>query len=99
MRASWSACPQGTPITAENARGKVVLRDFPALDRGYLAEPLLDRDMVDAGKADAAGLVVAFRFPHEHVKGYWDPHLGTTTACRACSSAPTRHRGWYRARV
>ncbi|SMC76872.1 hypothetical protein [Lentzea albidocapillata] len=33
--------------------------------------------MVDAGKAGAAGLVVAFPFPHEQVKGYWDPHLGT----------------------
>ncbi|MET9230242.1 hypothetical protein [Lentzea sp. NPDC003310] len=69
--------PAGTPITAANARGKVVLRDFPALDRGYLAEPLLDRDMVDAGLAGAAGVVVAFPFPHEQVKGYWDPHLGT----------------------
>lgn len=69
--------PAGTPITAANARGKVVLRDFPALDRGYLAEPLLNADMVDAGKAGAAGVVVAFPFPHEQVKGYWDPHLGT----------------------
>ncbi|GGM85475.1 hypothetical protein GCM10011609_22090 [Lentzea pudingi] len=69
--------PAGTPITAANARGKVVLRDFPALDRGYLAEPLLNADMVDAGRAGAAGVVVAFPFPHEQVKGYWDPHLGT----------------------
>lgn len=69
--------PTGTPITAANARGKIVLRDFPALDRGYLAEPLLDKDMVDAGKAGAAGVVIAFPFPHEQVKGYWDPHLGT----------------------
>lgn len=69
--------PAGTPITAANARGKVVLRDFPALDRGYLAEPLLNEDMVDAGLAGAAGVVIAFPFPHEQVKGYWDPHLGT----------------------
>ncbi|MGI5498635.1 hypothetical protein [Lentzea sp. CA-135723] len=69
--------PAGTPITPGNARGKVVLRAFPALDRGYLAEPLLDRDMVDAGTAGAAGVVIAFPFPHEQVKGYWDPHLGT----------------------
>ncbi|MEV6710792.1 hypothetical protein AB0M48_02015 [Lentzea sp. NPDC051208] len=69
--------PAGTPITAANAGGRVVLRDFPVLDRGYLAEPLLDRDMVDAGKAGAAGVVVAFPFPHEQVKGYWDPHVGT----------------------
>ncbi|NKE61317.1 hypothetical protein FXN61_32950 [Lentzea sp. PSKA42] len=69
--------PAGTPITAANARGKVVLRDFPAVDRGYLAEPLLDRDMVDAGIAGAAGVVIAFPFPHKQVEGYWDPHLGT----------------------
>ncbi len=69
--------PPGTPITAANARGKVVLRDFPALDRGYLAEPLLHQDMVDAGTAGAAGVVVAFPFPHAQVRGYWDPHLGT----------------------
>ncbi|MFD5826504.1 hypothetical protein [Lentzea sp. NPDC060358] len=69
--------PAGTPITAANAAGRVVLRDFPALDRGYLAEPLLNKDMVDAGLAEAAGVVVAFPFPHEQVKGYWDPHLGT----------------------
>jgi hypothetical protein len=69
--------PTGTPITAANSRGKVVLRDFPAVDRGYLAEPLLDRDMVDAGIAGAAGVVIAFPFPHEQVRGYWDPHLGT----------------------
>jgi hypothetical protein len=69
--------PAGTPITAANARGKVVLRDFPAVDRGYFAEPLLNQDMVDAGSAGAAGVVIAFPFPHEQVKGYWDPHLGT----------------------
>jgi hypothetical protein len=69
--------PAGTPITAANARGKVVLRDFPAVDRGYFAEPLLDRDMIDAGLAGAAGVVVAFPFPHNQVRGYWDPHTGT----------------------
>ncbi|SDG58295.1 hypothetical protein SAMN05216553_109191 [Lentzea fradiae] len=69
--------PTGTPITAANAAGKVVLRDFPALDRGYLAEPVLNQDMVDAGIAGAAGVVIAFPFPHRQVEGYWDPHLGT----------------------
>ncbi|MFI6102275.1 PA domain-containing protein [Lentzea sp. NPDC051213] len=69
--------PAGEPITAANARGKVVLRDFPAVDRGYFAEPLLHQDMVDAGTAGAAGVVVAFPFPHEQVRGYWDPHVGT----------------------
>jgi hypothetical protein len=69
--------PLGTPITAATAHGKVVLRDFPPVDRGYLAEPLLDRDMIDAGVAGAAGVIVAFPFPHDQVRGYWDPHTGT----------------------
>jgi hypothetical protein len=69
--------PAGTPITAANARGKVVLRDFPAVDRGYLAEPRLHQDMIDAGVAGAAGVVVALPFPHSQVRGYWDPHTGT----------------------
>jgi hypothetical protein len=69
--------PAGTPITAGNSRGKVVLRDFPAVDRGYLAESRLHQDMIDAGVAGAAGVVVAFPFPHSQVRGYWDPHTGT----------------------
>ncbi|GAB2810105.1 hypothetical protein [Lentzea nigeriaca] len=69
--------PGSEPITAANARGKVVLRDFPAVDRGYLAETRLHQDMIDAGVAGAAGVVVAFPFPHEQVRGYWDPHTGT----------------------
>ncbi|SDM74558.1 zinc-binding metallopeptidase family protein [Allokutzneria albata] len=69
--------PRTERITADNARGKVVLRDFPAVDRGHTAEPELDRDLVDAGLAGAAGLVIAFDFPREQVKWYWDPHTGT----------------------
>ncbi|WP_434443349.1 hypothetical protein [Lentzea sp. E54] len=69
--------PAGTPITAANARGKVVLRAFPAVDRGYLAEPVLHQDMIDAGTAGAAGVVVALPYPHDQMKGYWDPHVGT----------------------
>ncbi|WP_086822999.1 hypothetical protein [Allokutzneria sp. NRRL B-24872] len=69
--------PMTSPITVENARGKVVLRDFPAVDRGHVAEPELNRDLVDAGLAGAAGLIIAFDFPREQVKGYWDPHTGT----------------------
>ncbi|MET0134071.1 MAG: hypothetical protein ABW215_10815, partial [Kibdelosporangium sp.] len=65
------------PITAANAQGKVVLRDFPAVDRGYTAEALLDKDLVDAGLAGAAGLVIAFDFPREQVRGYHEPHTGT----------------------
>ncbi|RAS70403.1 hypothetical protein C8D87_101703 [Lentzea atacamensis] len=69
--------PTAEPITAANARGKVVLRDFPAVDRGYHAEPQLHRDMIDAGLAAAAGVIVALPFPHEQARGYWDPHTGT----------------------
>ncbi|MGW4214295.1 hypothetical protein ACWEIJ_40360 [Lentzea sp. NPDC004789] len=69
--------PAGTPITAANSFGKVVLRDFPAVDRGYLAESQLHQDMIDAGIAGAAGVVVVFPFPHSQVRGYWDPHTGT----------------------
>lgn len=65
------------PITAANARGKVVLRDFPAVERGYLAETALNEDLVAAGLAGAAGLVVAFDFPRAQVRGYHDPHTGT----------------------
>ncbi|GAA3985673.1 hypothetical protein GCM10022247_00180 [Allokutzneria multivorans] len=69
--------PRTSPITVENARGKVVLRDFPTVDRGYTAEPELNRDLIDAGVAGAAGLIIAFDFPRAQVKGYWDPHTGT----------------------
>jgi hypothetical protein len=69
--------PAPEPITAANSAGKVVLRDFPPADRGYTVEPLLDKDLVDAAKAGAAGLVIAFDFPREQVKGYYDPHTGT----------------------
>ncbi|MCP3805140.1 hypothetical protein NLX83_38335 [Allokutzneria sp. A3M-2-11 16] len=69
--------PRTERITAANAGGKVVLRDFPAVDRGHTAEAELDRDLIDAGLAGAAGLVIAFDLPHEQVKGYWDPHTGT----------------------
>lgn len=65
------------PITTANARGKVVIRDFPAVDRGYLAESLLNKDLVDAGNAGAAGLIIAFDFPRAQVRGYYEPHTGT----------------------
>jgi hypothetical protein len=65
------------PITAANARGKVVIRDFPAVDRGYLAETALNADLIAAGLAGAAGLIVAFDFPREQVRDYYDPHTGT----------------------
>ena len=64
------------PITA-SARGKIVLRDFPAVDRGYTAEAVLNQDLIDAGLAGAAGLIIAFDFPHPQAQGYYDPHTGT----------------------
>jgi hypothetical protein len=67
--------PSG-PITAR-ARGKVVLRDFPAVDRGYTAEAALNQDLIDAGLAGAAGLIIALDFPRSQVQGYYDPHTGT----------------------
>jgi hypothetical protein len=69
--------PGTEAITAANAAGKVVLRDFPAVDRGYTAEGVLNKDLVDAGRAGAAGLVVGFDFPRDQVAGYYDPHTGT----------------------
>jgi hypothetical protein len=67
--------PSG-PITAR-ARGKVVLRDFPAVDRGYTAEAALNQDLIDAGLAGAGGLIIAFDYPYSQVQGYYDPHTGT----------------------
>jgi hypothetical protein len=69
--------PAAEPITAANARGKIVVRDFPPVDRGYTAEGLLDQDLVAAGQAEAAGLVIGFDFPRDQVRGYYDPHTGT----------------------
>ncbi|ONI81247.1 hypothetical protein ALI144C_22215 [Actinosynnema sp. ALI-1.44] len=65
------------PVTAANARGKVVIVDFPDVDRGYLAEAALNDALIAAGKAGAAGLIFAFDLPREQVRGYYDPHTGT----------------------
>ncbi|RZS30346.1 hypothetical protein EV193_11742 [Herbihabitans rhizosphaerae] len=95
--------PPGERITPANARGRIVVRDFPWLpipydpilnaahhatpdlqalrgtvyDRGHPAESLLNRDLVDAGLAEAAGVVIAFDLPREQVRGYYEPHTGT----------------------
>src|SRR5262249_26115050 len=42
-----------------------------------LAEAALNDDLVAAGLAGAAGLIVAFDFPRGQVRGYYDPHTGT----------------------
>ena len=103
--AGWSGplvyLPGDIPITAENARGKVVIRDYPgapvpyavflalayyispdavelsgSLDRPYLGSGQQDIDLMDAGLAEAAGVIFAFNVPREDVAGYWDPHSG-----------------------
>jgi hypothetical protein len=93
----------GTTITNENARGKVVLRDFPDIrvpydlllgrglfatpgcdalrggiwDRPGLADGILHEDLLAAGAAGAAGVIIAFDLPRDQVAGYYEPHKGT----------------------
>jgi hypothetical protein len=95
--------PPGQAITPANARGKVVMVDFPATpvpynllsalsyyatpdlageagklyDRGAFADGPLDAIMTAAGRAEAAGVIVAFDFPRDQVRGYFEPHKGT----------------------
>jgi hypothetical protein len=94
---------RGEPITAENAGGRVVLRDFPHLplpydyllthalhvspdclrlqgevfDRPGLADEVLHQDLLAAGRAGAAGMIIAFDLPREQMAGYFEPHKGT----------------------
>ncbi len=101
--------PPGEAITAENAAGQVVLRDFPHIpvpyelllslgfhvtadcdalrseiwDRPGLANELLDAELLAAGAAGAAGLIIAFDLPREQVAGYFEPHRGTHYAVPA----------------
>ena len=95
--------PRGQAITSENARGKIVMVDFPATpvpynaffalsryvtpdlageagmlyDRGIFADDPLNAVMTAAGRAEAAGIIVAFDFPRDQVRGYFEPHKGT----------------------
>lgn len=101
--------PGGVPITAENAAGRIVVRDFPSLpipydllldpalhatgdlaalrgqiwDRPGLADSILHRDLLDAGAAGAAGVVIAFDLPRHQIAGYHEPHKGTHYALPA----------------
>lgn len=101
--------PPGERITAENAAGRVVLREFPQnpppfalltsgalhltpdvtegdgarYDRPAFADDYLHADLLDAGRAGAAGLVIAFDLPREQVAGYFEPHKGTHYAVPA----------------
>jgi hypothetical protein len=95
--------PRGKSITPENARGKVVLLDFPHIplpydvllanalhtsagaaalrgeifDRPGLADTILHHDLLAAGRAGAAGVVIAFDLPRDQIAGYFEPHKGT----------------------
>ena len=90
-------------ITAENARGRIVIINAPTgtvpnaafgavswyftpdmvpwlpgtYTRPYLGTdaPLAQR-LYDAGKAGAAGVVVAWNLPRAQIAGYFDPHQG-----------------------
>lgn len=65
-------------ITADNAAGKVVLRDFPGgrgTDRPFVHR--MQEQLLAAGQAGAAGVIYAFDVPYEQVYGYYDPHTGT----------------------
>lgn len=101
--------PPGEVITAEQAAGRIVLRDFPAIpvpydllfarslylspdcgalrggtyDRSGMADGILHRDLLAAGEAGAAGLVIGFDLPREQVAGYFEPHQGTQYALPA----------------
>jgi hypothetical protein len=46
-------------------------------DRPGLADGILHDDLLAAGSADAAGLIIAFDLPREQVAGYFEPHKGT----------------------
>ncbi|RZF49558.1 hypothetical protein EXE30_15285 [Acinetobacter halotolerans] len=45
-------------------------------DRPFLAAKLMNKDLVDAGKVGAAGLILGFDVPQDQVKDYFDPHEG-----------------------
>ncbi len=45
-------------------------------DKPFLAARFMHSDLVAAGKAGAAGLILGFDVPREQVKDYFDPHNG-----------------------
>ena len=46
-------------------------------DRPGLADGILHDDLLAAGVAGAAGVIIAFDLPREQVVGYFEPHKGT----------------------
>jgi hypothetical protein len=70
--------PGSIPFAAFRGVAWFTTPDTPAegdYERPYLA-PMHD-DLVAAGRAGAAGLVMAFDVPQRQVRGYFDPHNGT----------------------
>jgi hypothetical protein len=66
------------PYPALSAIGHEVTDDLPTegdYDRPYTRP--LDKILTDAGKADAAGVVLVWDAPTDQLRGYWDPHTGT----------------------
>jgi hypothetical protein len=53
-------------------------------DRPGLADTVLHEDLLAAGAAGAAGVVIAFDLPREQVAGYHEPHKGTHYRVPAC---------------
>ncbi|KAF9692214.1 hypothetical protein EKO04_010102 [Ascochyta lentis] len=94
--------PGREPITEENAKGRIILRDFPmhsipysliflqchsktpdfkkdlfgSYKRPGFADMALKDDLVEAGRAGAAGMVIMFRVEREQVESYFEPHQG-----------------------
>lgn len=46
-------------------------------DRPGMADAVIHRDLIEAGLAGAAGMIVCFDLPREQVAGYFEPHQGT----------------------
>ena len=66
------------PYTTLRGLGHYVTDDVPtdgAFDRPYARA--LDSVLIDAGKANAAGVVMVWDAPTDQLRGYWDPHTGT----------------------
>ncbi|KZM22144.1 uncharacterized protein EKO05_0003834 [Ascochyta rabiei] len=94
--------PGRKPITEENAKGKIILRDFPMHSMPYplifllchsktsdfkkdmfgsykrpgFADLALKDDLLEAGRAGAAGMIIMFHVGREEVESYFEPHQG-----------------------
>jgi hypothetical protein len=70
--------PHSIPFAAFQAVSWFTTGDTPAdgdYERPYLAP--IHEDLIAAGRAGAAGMVMAFDVPQRQVRGYFDPHNGT----------------------